>query len=280
MSRILDGKVALVTGASRGIGRAIALRLGRDGALVAVHYAREREAAASAVKEIESAGGSAFPIGVELGTLASVEKLFELLDGELNHRTGANRFDILVNNAGIAPDSSVEDTTEEVFDGLFALNVKVPFFIAQKALPRMREGGRIINVSSGVTRIAFPNKAAYSMTKGALNVMTLALASQLGPRNITVNSLSPGITDTDMNSQLLDDADRRQWAASISALGRIGQPDDIADVAGFLASPDARWVTGQYVDATGGARLSFLTCGPKERDQLREQGASERPASG
>ena len=255
MSKSLEGRIALVTGGSRGIGRAIALRFGRDGALVAVHYGRDQHGTSSVVKDIEAAGGSAFPIGTILGTLSSVEKLFELLDGELVSRTGSNKFDILVNNAGITADSSVEDASEETFDEVFAVNVKAPFFIAQKALPRLRDGGRIINISSGVTRIAFPNYTAYAMTKGALNVMTLNLAKQLGPRGITVNSLAPGITDTDMSAEFLSTADARKAAASLSALGRIGRPDDIADVAAFLASNDARWVTGQYVDAEGGLQL-------------------------
>jgi 3-oxoacyl-[acyl-carrier protein] reductase len=190
-----------------------------------------------------------------LGTLSSVEKLFELLDSELVRRTGSNRFDILVNNAGITADSSVEDASEEIFDEVFAVNVKVPFFIAQKAIPRLRDAGRIINISSGATRIAFPNYTAYAMTKGALNVLTLNLAKQLGPRGITVNSLAPGITDTDMSAEFLSTADARKAAASLSALGRIGRPDDVADVAAFLASNDARWVTGQYVDAEGGLQL-------------------------
>jgi len=255
MSKSLEGKVALVTGGSRGIGRSIALRLGRDGALVAVHYARDQGAALSTVKEIEDAGGSAFPIGTILGSFTSVEKLFELLDSELVKRTGGTQFDILVNNAGIAPDSSVEDASEAVFDDVFALNVKVPFFIAQKALPRLRDGGRIINISSAVTRIAFPGRTAYAMTKGALNVLTLNLAKQLGPRGITVNSLAPGVIDTDMTAEFLSNIDTRKWAASLSTLGRVGRPDDIADAAAFLASNDARWITGQYVDATGGSQL-------------------------
>ena len=250
MSKSLEGKIALVTGGSRGIGRAIALRLGRDGTLVAVHYGRDQRAASSTVKAIESAGGSAFPIGTILGTLSSVEKLFELLDGELVRRTGGNKFDILVNNAGIAPESSVEDASEEVFDEVFAVNVKAPFFIAQKALPRLRDGGRIINISAPVTRIAVPSRAAYVMTKGALNVLTLNLAKQLGPRGITVNCLAPGFTETDMNAEFLSNADARKAAASLSTLGRIGRPDDIADAAAFLASNDARWITGQNVDAT------------------------------
>jgi 3-oxoacyl-[acyl-carrier protein] reductase len=255
MNRSLAGKIALVTGASRGIGRAIALRLGADEALVAVHYARNREAAESAVQEIERAGGAAFPVGVELGSVAGVTKLFEILDAELSRRTGSNRFDILINNAAISPDTPVESTSEELFDEVFDLNAKAPFFISQKALPRLKDGGRIINISSGVTRIAFPQVTAYAMTKGALDVLTLELAKQLGPRGITVNSLAPGVTDTDMNTQRLNDPQFKQFAVSLSALGRIGQPEDIAGAAAFLASDDARWVTGQYLDATGGAQL-------------------------
>jgi len=255
MGQPMKGKVAVVTGASRGIGRAIAIRLGTDGAFVAVHYGRNQKQAQETVRDIEAAGGAAFAIGVELGTVASVEQFFKLLDVELTKRTGSNQFDILVNNAGVAPDSSVETATEAVFDEVFALNVKVLFFLSQKALPRLRDGGRIINLSSGVTRIAFPEKAAYAMTKGALNILTLELAKSLGPRNITVNSLAPGFTDTDMAADILSNPQSRAYASSASAFNRVGRPDDIADAAAFLASHDGRWVTGQYLDVTGGARL-------------------------
>lgn len=255
MGESLKGKIAVVTGASRGIGRAIAIRLGRDGALVAVHYGRNKNSADRTVKEIEAAGGAAFAVGVELGTVASVEQLFKSLDAELTKRTGSSQFDILVNNAGVAPNSAVETATEAVYDEVFTLNAKVPFFVSQKALPRLRDGGRIINISSGVTRIAFPEKAAYAMTKGALNILTLELAKALGPRNITVNSLAPGFTDTDMAAEILNNPQGREYASSVSAFNRVGQPDDIADAAAFLASHDGRWVTGQYIDATGGARL-------------------------
>jgi len=251
----LKGKIAVVTGASRGIGRAIAIRLGRDGALVAVHYGRNKKSADETVREVEGAGGAAFSVGVDLSSAATVDQLFKLLDAELTKRNGNNRFDILVNNAGVAPDSSVETATEAVYDEVFALNAKVPFFASQKALPRLRDGGRIINISSAVTRIAFPQKAAYAMTKGALNILTLELAKALGPRNITVNSLAPGFTETDMAAPILNNPQARAYASSLSAFNRVGQPDDIADAAAFLASHDGRWVTGQYIDATGGAQL-------------------------
>jgi NAD(P)-dependent dehydrogenase (short-subunit alcohol dehydrogenase family) len=255
MSTTRSGKIAIVTGASRGIGRAIAIRLGKDGVLVAVHYARNREAAERTAQDIEQAGSSAFAIGAELSSAGSVKMFFEELDFELNTRIGSSQIDILVNNAAIAPDSPVEDTTEELFDKVFALNAKVPFFMSQQALSRLRDGGRIINVSSGATRIASPRLAAYAMTKGALNALTLALAKQLGPRNITVNTLAPGVTETDMNAERLADSQFRKFATSSSAFGRIGQPNDIADIAAFLASSDARWITGQYIDATGGGQL-------------------------
>ena len=255
MGKSLMGKVALITGASRGIGRGMAVRLATDGALVAVHYARNRGAAESVVREIESGGGTAFPISAELGSVAGVDNLFNLLDKELSKRTGSDRFDILINNAAIAPDTPVDTTGEELFDEVFNLNMKAPFFISQRALPRLRDGGRIINISSCVTRIASPQVAAYAMTKGALDILTLELAKQLGPRSITVNSIAPGVTDTDMNAERLSDPQFRQVAASLAALGRVGQPEDIAGVAAFLASDDGRWVTGQWIDATGGAQL-------------------------
>lgn len=147
------------------------------------------------MRAIERAGGAAFPVGAELGSVVGVTKLFEILDAELSKRTGSNRFDILINNAAISPDTPLESTSEELFDEVFDLNAKAPFFISQKALPRLKDGGRIINISSGVTRIAIPQVAAYAMTKGALDVLTLELVKQLGPRGITVNSLAPGVTD-------------------------------------------------------------------------------------
>ncbi|MGG1518859.1 SDR family oxidoreductase [Paenibacillus oryzisoli] len=251
----LTGKVAVVTGASRGIGRAIALRLAQEGALVAVHYGTNKEAAEEVVWVIEQNGGNAFTIGTKLGSSESVQSLYQSLDEQLQVRTGEHHFDILVNNAGIGLVVPIEDTTAEAFDEVMAINVKMPFFMIQQALPRLRDGGRIINVSSAVTRMSLPVIPAYSMTKGAINTLTLTLSNQLGPRGITINAIQPGFIATDMNAAMLQDPASHQYGADFSIFGRWGQPEDVADIAAFLASPDSRWVTGQLLDASGGSHL-------------------------
>ncbi|WP_169086701.1 SDR family oxidoreductase [Paenibacillus sp. PL91] len=251
----LNGKVALVTGGSRGIGRGIALRLAREGALVAVHYGSQQDAAEDAVKSIKANGGEAFSIGANLNTAAGVNQLIQLLDKELMLRTGEIHFDILVNNAGIGIPESFEETTETAFDEIFAVNVKAPFFIVQKSLSRLRNEGRIVNISSGVTRVAYPPIMAYNLTKGAINTFTLHLAKLLGPRGITVNAVLPGMVRTDMNADLLDSPEAQKLPADMVALGRMGEPSDIADVVAFLASQDGRFVTAQILDVTGGSHL-------------------------
>ncbi|MEU3739060.1 MULTISPECIES: SDR family oxidoreductase [unclassified Streptomyces] len=243
----LAGKTALVTGGSRGIGRGIAERLGRDGARVAVHYGSNETAAKETVTAIEEAGGSAFAFGTELGVPGDAEALWAEFD---RHADG---LDILVNNAGIGLYGLVGEVQEADYDRVFAVNVKAPFFIIQKGLDRLRDGGRIINISSGVTRIAFPITIGYSMTKGALNVLTHTLAQDLGPRGITVNSVAPGIIETEMMDGLPEE--RRAEMAGYSTFDRIGQPRDVADIVAFVASDDARWITGQLIDATGGSVL-------------------------
>ncbi|KQV21751.1 MULTISPECIES: SDR family oxidoreductase [unclassified Kitasatospora] len=251
----LAGRTALVTGGSRGIGRGIAERLAREGALVAVHYGSNREAAELTVKAIRADGGRAFAIGAELGVPGDAEALWEAFDAALaEHSEGATGLDILVNNAGIAAPGRIHEVTEADYDRVFAVNVKAPFFVIRQGLDRLRDGGRIINISSGATRIAYPAIAAYSMTKGALDVLTLTLAQDLGPRGITVNSVSPGVVATDINPWLADPEVHAEVAA-YSVFGRVGQPGDIADVVAFVASDDARWVTGQTLDASGGSAL-------------------------
>jgi NAD(P)-dependent dehydrogenase (short-subunit alcohol dehydrogenase family) len=246
----LTGKVALVTGGSRGIGRAIALRLAADGAVVAVHYGSNAEAAARTVAEIEAAGGRAVALRAELGVPGDAETLWKGFDEVL----GGDGLDILVNNAGITLYGRIGDIGETDFDRVFAVNARAPFFIIRQGLERMRDGGRIINISSGATRIAYPMTTAYSMTKGALDVLTHTLAIDLGPRGITVNAVAPGIVGTDMNDWLEDPAEHAK-AAAFSAFNRIGETGDIADIVAFVASDDARWITGQYIDATGGSLL-------------------------
>ncbi|WP_339268814.1 SDR family oxidoreductase [Paenibacillus sp. FSL K6-1330] len=251
----LEGKIALVTGGSRGIGKGIALRLAEEGALVAVHYGTRRDAADEVVQTIQKQGGRAIALGAKLESVAGATRLIHSLEEELLRITEDNRFDILVNNAGIGTSNTFEETTEESFDELLAVNVKALFFLVQQALPLLRDGGRIVNISSGVTRIAYPHIMAYNITKGAINTFTLHLAKLLGPRGITVNAVLPGIVDTDVNAAWLHTPEGQLHAAEMSALGRIGQPSDIADVVAFLASSDGRWVTGQMVDATGGSHL-------------------------
>ncbi|CAM3371989.1 Short-chain dehydrogenase/reductase SDR [Paenibacillus lactis] len=251
----LNGKAALVTGASRGIGGAIAKRLAQEGALTAVHYGKNREAAEEVVREIERSGGRAFAIGAVLDTVQSVESLYAALDEELRQRTGETGLDILVNNAGIGLAVTIDETSEKDFDEVMRVNVKMPFFLIQQALPRLRDGGRIINLSSATTRISLPAVPAYSMTKGAINTLTLSLANQLGARGITINAIQPGFIATEMNAAMLQDPASRQFGAEYSIFGRWGEPADIADVAAFLASSESRWITGQCIDASGGSHL-------------------------
>jgi NAD(P)-dependent dehydrogenase (short-subunit alcohol dehydrogenase family) len=253
----LDGKLALVTGASRGYGKAIAERLSRDGAVVAVHYASNDAAANATVASIEAGGGQAFPVHAPLdGSIASVEALVAQLDKGLAKISRRPIVDILVNNAAISPRGTIEDTTEAMFDEVIAVCAKAPFFTVQAVLPRMPDGGRIINISSQTSLIAFPGVAAYSMAKGALDLLTMVAAKHLAPRNITVNAVLPGIADTDMNaSWLRGNAEARASASLFSAFKRIADVSDIADIVAFLASHDARWITGQLIDGGGGSGL-------------------------
>ncbi|MFI9290574.1 SDR family oxidoreductase [Streptomyces gardneri] len=249
-TRTLAGKTALVTGASRGIGRAIALRLAADGARVAVHYAANETAAKETVAAIEAAGGSAFAIRAELGVPGDAEALWKAFD---EHADG---LDILVNNAGIAGPGLIHEVEEADYDRVFAVNAKAPFFIVKQGLGRLRDGGRIVNISSGVTKVAFPGMTSYAASKGAVEVLTLTLAQTLGSRGITVNAVSPGTIETDIHPWMADPA-AKAHAAGFSVFDRVGQPEDVADVVGFLASDAARWVTGQNIDASGGSGLGL-----------------------
>lgn len=247
-------RTALVTGSSRGIGRATAQRLARDGALVAVHYATNAEAAEQVVHGIAADGGRAFTVQAELGVPGDVDTLFDALEAGLKeHNDGEVRLDILVNNAGVMGGIAPEETTPELFDRLVAVNAKAPFFIVQRALRIMPDGGRVINISSGLTRFANPQEIAYAMTKGAVEMLALHYAKALGPRGITVNSVAPGITRND--NPLFGIPEAVEQMSQLSAFGRVGEPSDVADVVAFLASPQARWVTGAFIDATGGTLL-------------------------
>ncbi|MFF7853709.1 SDR family oxidoreductase [Streptomyces sp. NPDC007904] len=249
-----EGKTALVTGGSRGIGRAICHRLAREGALVAVHYGHDRTAAERTVKEIEADGGRAFAVHAELGVDGDADTLWSAFDRALAAQDAEAGLDILVNNAGITVPRTIADVTETDFDRVFAINTKAPFFIIQRGLDRLRDGGRIVNISSVATRVAFPAIVSYTMTKAALDYLTLSLAQELGPRGITVNAVAPGYTETEINPTLAVPEIRRRYSEA-SVFGRLGDPVDIADVVSFVASDDARWMTGQWIDASGGAHL-------------------------
>ncbi len=245
MNSTLKGKVALITGAARGIGRAIAERLSRDGAAVAVNYASNAAEAEKVVAQIESSGGMALAIQADVGRVAEIVRLFD----EAIARFG--KLDILVNNAGIMPVNPVSAVTEAEFDRIFAVNVKGTFFACQQAATRLSEGGRIINMSSSTTARVMPTYGAYVATKGAVEQLTRSLAKELGPRHITVNVISPGPTETELFTAGKS-PDQIQQFALMAALGRLGRPADIAEVVAFLASEAAGWVTGQNIRVNGG----------------------------
>lgn len=246
----MTGRTALVTGASRGIGQAIAVRLAAEGAAVVVHFGADEGGARATVASIERAGGTAFAVRAELGVADDVETLFAGVEAALAGRP----LDIVVNNAAAAPAGPLGDTTRAEFDHLFAVNVRAPYFTIQRALPLFGTSGRIITISSVATRMANPAQTSFAMTKGAVETMSMTLANELGGRGITVNAVAPGATRTPTNGSVFSPA-LAERIASTTALNRLGEAGDVADVVVFLASDAARWITGQVIDASGGLFL-------------------------
>ena len=249
-------KTALVTGASRGIGRATALALGETGTRVLVHYGRSAQEAESLVSQIQAKGGSANAIAADLGTPNGAA----LLAKQVLSIVG-DRLDVLVLNAGISKAARIADYTVEDFDNLFATNVRSPFFLVQQLLPILGEGSNIIVISSlgahavvGKPGLDNPSLLAYASTKGALETLVKNWAAILGPRGIRVNAVAPGVIDTDMSNFAKTEA-RREVTLGMQALKRIGKPDDVADVVAFLASDKARWITGASIPVDGGSKL-------------------------
>ena len=244
-SKKLSGKIALVTGASRGIGRAIAERLSRDGASVAINYVRNLDKAEEVFTEITSAGGTAFTIQADVCRIDGIQQLFEKT---LEH---FGRLDILVNNAGIRISPTVADLQEEEFDRLFAINVKGPFFACQQAAHQISDGGRIINISSAVTQMMLSGHSIYAASKAAVDQLTRVFAKEVGGRQVTVNAVAPGPVDTELLQEGKTE-EQIQQMAQMAAFGRLGKVEDIADAVAFLASDDARWITGQVIHVNGG----------------------------
>jgi 3-oxoacyl-[acyl-carrier protein] reductase len=252
----LQNKTALVTGASRGIGRATASALARAGARVLVHYGRSAQDAASLVAEINSNGGRADAIRADLGTPEGAT----LLAKEVRSIVG-QRLDVLVSNAGIGKAATIKDHTVEDFDNLFATNVRSPFFLVQQLLPILADGSNIIVISSlgaravvGKPGVDSPSILAYASTKGALETLVKNWAAILGPQGIRVNAVAPGVIDTDMSNFAKSEAGR-EVTLGMQALKRIGKPEDVADVVAFLASDAARWITGASIPVDGGSKL-------------------------
>ena len=244
----MTGKVALVTGASRGIGRAVAERLAKDGARVVVNFARNTEAAQETVAAIQAEGGEAVAEQADLSQAAEVTRLFDAVTDRFG------RLDVLVNNAGVYEARPLDRVDEDHFTGLFDINVLAVLLASREAARRIGDGGgRIINLSSGAARAAVPGGSVYAASKAAVEALTRCHAAELGPRGITVNAVAPGFTESDMLDMALP-SEARGMMIGLTALGRLGRPEDIADVVAFLASDDARWITGEVIGANGGLR--------------------------
>ena len=252
----LNNKIALITGASRGIGYATALKIASSGTRVLVHYGRSAEEAKSLVAKIQAEGGSADAVSADLGTPDGPA----LLAAKVKAITGG-RLDILVLNAGVSKSATIQDHTVEDFDNLFATNVRGPFFLIQQLLPILGEGSSIVVTTSAVARtvigkpgLANPSILAYASTKGALETLVKNWAAILGPGGIRVNAVAPGVIDTDMSNFTKTEAGR-EITLGMQALKRLGKPEDVADVIAFLVSNEARWITGASIPVDGGSKL-------------------------
>ena len=251
-----QSKIALVTGGSRGLGRNMAIALAKKGIDVVLTYHSNKEEADKVVAEILSLGQKAFALQLDAGNIKSFDGFLEQVTSHLKENTGNTNFDFLINNAGTALYSAFADTTEEQFDTAINIHYKGVFFLTQKALPFINDGGRIINISSGLARFSFPGSSAYGSMKGAVEVLTKYLAKELGSRGIAANVVAPGAIETDFGGgHTRDNKEVNDRIAGLTALGRVGLPDDIGGVVTFLCSDDAKWINGQRIEVSGGIFL-------------------------
>ena len=249
-------KIALVTGGSRGLGKNMALSLAKKGIDVVLTYNSNKAEADKVVAEIKLLGQQAAAFQLDAGNIKSFKAFFTGVTNYLKEDTGHSNFDFLINNAGTALYAPFADTTEEQFDTALNIHYKGVFFLTQKALPFINNGGRIINISSGLTRVSLPGSSAYGSMKGAVEVLTKYLAKELGTRRIAVNVVAPGAIETDFGGgRTRDNKELNAHIAGLTALGRVGLPDDIGGVVAFLCSEDAGWINGQRIEVAGGMNL-------------------------
>lgn len=249
-------KIALVTGGSRGLGKDMSIALARKGIDVILTYHTNKEAADVVVAEIRKMGQKAYAFQLDTGQTGTFDDFIKTVTNKLQEQTGNPNFDFLVNNAGTALYSPASETTEEQVDTIFNIHYKGVFFLTQKALPFMNSGGGIVNISSGLTRMSLPGSSVYASIKGAIEIYSRYLAKELGEKKIRVNALAPGAIATDFgDGRVRDNKEYNDMISGLTALGRVGLPDDIGKVVAFLCTDDAYWINGQRIEASGGQNL-------------------------
>lgn len=249
----MNNKIALITGGSRGLGKNTALQLAAKGIDVILTYHSKRDEALAVVKEIEDKGQKAAALQLNTGDIKSFDEFINQVSQTLKEKWGRDTFDFLVNNAGVEASALIAETSEEIFDMLCNIHFKGVYFLTQKSLTVMADGGRIINLSSGLARFSSPGYAAYASMKGAIETFTKYLAKEVGARGITANVVAPGIIQTDFTRHVYENAPQViEFIESQTALGRTGVPEDIGGVVAFLCTEEARWITAQRIEASGG----------------------------
>ncbi len=249
----MTGQIALITGGSRGLGRNAALHLAKAGVNSIITYHANEAAALETIAEVEARGAKGVALQLDTADIAGFDAFKETLQSKLTSEFGRTDFDFLLNNAGTGVRALFVDTTEDQFDEMMNIHLKGVFFLTQKLVPVLKDGGRILNVSSGLARFSFPGSVAYAIMKGGVETLTRYLARELGPRGISVNTLAPGAVETDFRGgEVRDNKDMNAQIASMASMGRVGLPDDIGPVVSSLFLSESNWVTGQRIEASGG----------------------------
>jgi len=249
-------KIAILTGGSRGLGKNTALRIAKNGTDLVITYHNNKEMADEVVAEIQKLGRKATAIQLDASNTKEFPAFVEKLTTYLKNEYQSPKFDYLINNAGTGGHTSFENATEEEFDALVNVHYKGVYFLTQKLLPYLNDGGSIVNISSGLARFSHPDTSMYASVKGAIDVVSRILAVELGSRKIKVNTVAPGAVQTDFNGGIVRDNENvNKWVSDLTALGRPGVPDDIGGVIAFLCTEDARWINGQRIEVTGGMHL-------------------------